>query len=152
MCKSVQYPDPADSTKTLCRFNAPGHVEDTQLGANVRREVFLIFKEAVNNIVKHSQCSEVRLELAVEDGWLMLSIEDNGKGFDPALVKASTGYLSSQRSGGNGLASMRRRAKEMGGEFDIETGVGQGATMSLRMPIRQGSDLTRAAINAGGCR
>jgi len=56
---------PAFSNPIAFRFNAPGHVEDKQLGASVRREVFLIFKEAVNNIVKHSQCSEVRLERPV---------------------------------------------------------------------------------------
>ena len=117
------------------RFRAPLLERDIQLGANVRREVFLIFKESVNNVVKHSESSEVILDLVIEGDWLALDISDNGKGFNPALVKADTGYLTSQSRGGNGLASMRRRARELGGQFEIKTNIGQGTTMSLRLPI-----------------
>jgi signal transduction histidine kinase len=120
------------------RFRAPLLERDIQLGANVRREVFLIFKESVNNVVKHSESSEVILDLAIEGDWLALDISDNGKGFNPALVKADTGYLTSQSRGGNGLASMRRRARELGGQFDIKTNIGQGTIMSLRLPISHG--------------
>lgn len=123
------------------RFRAPILDRDIKLGANVRREVFLIFKESVNNVVKHSESSEVILDLAVEGDWLALDISDNGKGFNPSLVKADTGFLSSQSKGGNGLASMRRRARELGGQFDIKTNIGQGTTMSLRLPISQGVSL-----------
>lgn len=138
------------------RFRAPGLERDIQLGANVRREVFLIFKESINNVMKHSDCSEVIMEMDVEDGWLTLSISDNGKGFDPVLVKADTGYLTSQSTGGNGLASMRRRAREMGGQFDILTSKGRGTTMTLRMPIGQSacgiSETVAHAVHAGGDR
>lgn len=116
-------------------FRAPQMDRNIQLGANVRREIFLIFKESVNNVVKHSESSEVILDLAVEGDWLALDISDNGKGFNPALVKADTGYLTSRSKGGNGLASMRRRARELGGQFEIKTNVGQGTTMSLRLPL-----------------
>jgi signal transduction histidine kinase len=117
------------------RFRAPAGERDTMLGANVRREVFLIFKESVNNVMKHSDCSEVVLDLSISNGWLALSITDNGKGFDPQLVKADTGYLTSQFRGGNGLASMRRRARELGGQFEVITSKGRGATVSLRLPV-----------------
>ena len=117
------------------RFQTPAIERDIRLGANVRREVLLIFKESVNNAVKHSQCSEVILNFSVEAGWLELSISDNGKGFDPALVKADTGFLTSARKGGNGLASMRRRAREMGGQLEITTSEDSGTTLSLRLPL-----------------
>jgi signal transduction histidine kinase len=116
------------------RFRAPAVDQDTALGANVRREVFLIFKESVNNVLKHSDCSEVVLDLSITNGWLALGITDNGKGFNPQFVKADTGYLSSQLRGGNGLASMRRRARELGGQFEIITSKGRGTTVSLRLP------------------
>jgi signal transduction histidine kinase len=133
------------------RFRAPSLQHDIQVGANVRREVFLIFKESLNNIVKHSECSEANIELAVEGGLLTLSVSDNGKGFNPALVKADTGYLSSQLRGGNGLASMRRRAREMGGQFEIVTSNGRGTSMSLSIPIAHAlSGAEAAAIHAGG--
>ena len=117
------------------RFHAPAHGRDIQLGANVRREVLLIFKESVNNTVKHSECSEVILNLSVESGWLALSISDNGKGFDPALLKADTGFLTSVRKGGNGLASIRRRARDLGGQLEIITRAGRGTSLSLRLPL-----------------
>jgi signal transduction histidine kinase len=133
------------------RFRAPVSGPEVQLGANVRREVFLIFKESINNVVKHAECSEVKLDLSVEADWLTLRISDNGKGFNQALVKADTGFLTSQHHGGNGLASMRRRARELGGQFEIITHRGRGTRMSLRLPI--GHTLpaaTGAAIHVGG--
>jgi signal transduction histidine kinase len=122
------------------RFDGPGTERETRLGANVRRETFLIFKESINNIVKHADCKEVILDLSIEDGWLTLTITDDGTGFDPSLVKASTGYLTSQRRGGNGLASIRRRTKELAGHLDITTRSGLGTTVSLRVPIGFGLD------------
>jgi signal transduction histidine kinase len=116
------------------RFRAPAVDQNISLGANVRREVFLIFKESVNNVLKHSDCSEVDLDLSVSNGWLALSITDNGKGFNPQFVKVDTGYLSSQLRGGNGLASMRRRARELGGQFEIITSQGRGTSVLLRLP------------------
>lgn len=116
------------------RFQTPAAGQDISIGANVRREVFMIFKESINNILKHSDCCEVVLDLSITNGWLALNITDNGKGFNPQFVKADTGYLSSQLRGGNGLASMRRRARELGGQFEIVTSKGRGTTVSLRLP------------------
>ena len=116
-------------------FRTPNARREISLGANTRREVFLIFKEAINNMVKHSECREVMLDLELESDWLSLRMSDDGKGFDPALAKAGTGMLSSQMRGGNGLASMRRRARELGGELKVETDEGQGTTLLLRLPI-----------------
>lgn len=117
------------------RFSAAEASDEIQLGANLRREVFLIFKESVNNIAKHSECSEAVSEVQIADGWLTLKISDNGRGFNADLIKADTGYLSSQSRGGNGLASIRKRAAEMGGEFDIVSGKGDGTTSTLKVPV-----------------
>ncbi len=116
-------------------FRTPDVQREIPMGANVRREVFLIFKEAINNMVKHSECREVMLDLEVKSDCLSLKMSDDGKGFDPAMAKASTGMLSSQMRGGNGLASMRRRARDLGGELKVETDEGQGTTLLLRLPI-----------------
>ena len=135
------------------RFRTPVSCAEVQLGANIRREIFLIFKESINNVVKHAECSEVKLDLAIEADWLTLKISDNGKGFNPALVKADTGFLTSQHRGGNGLASMRRRARALGGEFEIITDSGRGTQMSLRLPIGRGlAGAAEAAIHTGGDR
>jgi ligand-binding sensor domain-containing protein/signal transduction histidine kinase len=116
-------------------FRASDSELDIELGANVRREVFLIFKESVNNVVKHSGCTRAEIEFQIEDDWLVLKVTDNGKGFEsmPALDDSAT-VISSAR-GGNGLPSMRKRAQEMGGEFQIASRIGQGTTATLRVLV-----------------
>lgn len=109
------------------RFRAPeAAAVDPRLGANIRREVFLIFKESVNNLVKHSCCTEAEIEFQVTDSWLLLTVSDNGKGFDP-----------SKDVDGHGLMSMRERASSIGGEFDLVSGEGGGTTITLRVRLVQ---------------
>jgi len=115
------------------QFHAPQSEQDVQLGANLRREVFLIFKESVNNIVRHSQCTEARAEFFTEDGHLTLNISDNGRGFDPAHIR--TEVLRSSARGGRGLGSMKQRAAELGGEFNVTSCLERGTTVSLNVPI-----------------
>ena len=65
-------------------LSAPGDEADIKLGADTRHEVFMIFKESVNNIVRHSECTRADVEFKVEQGRLVLKLSDNGRGFDPA--------------------------------------------------------------------
>jgi PAS domain S-box-containing protein len=109
--------------------------EDLQLGANVRREVFLIFKESVNNVVKHSQCTEAAAHFSIKDDRLLLEIKDNGQGFQAADLNETAPVRV-----GNGLPSMRQRAAELGGEFKIISTYGEGTTISLSVPTRVGGD------------
>jgi signal transduction histidine kinase len=108
-------------------FHAPASSYDITLGANARREVFLIFKEAVNNLVRHSSCKTAAIDLRVERGWLMLTISDDGRGFD-----------ATRATEGNGLESMRTRAKKLGGELDIVTRKGSGTVLTLKVPTGSG--------------
>ncbi len=117
------------------QFRAPDSEHDIELGANVRREVFLIFKESVNNVVKHSGCTRAEIEFQIEGDWLVLKVCDNGKGFDSkAALDYSAAVITSAR-GGNGVPSMRKRAEEMGGQFQIVSGIGEGTTATLRVLI-----------------
>ncbi len=81
-------------------FSEPDEENDIPLGANIRREVFLIFKESVNNLVRHSACTEVKIDFQIAEGALKLTVSDNGKGFDV-----------SQDSEGHGLSSMRQTSR-----------------------------------------
>jgi signal transduction histidine kinase len=99
-----------------------------QLGANMRRELFLIFKESVNNMVKHSGCTQAEIEFKIEGDHLSLMLHDNGQGFDV-----------SRESEGHGLLSMRERTKGLGGEFAIVSGNGGGTTVTLEVPIGHGT-------------
>jgi two-component sensor histidine kinase len=104
-------------------FRASVPEQDIKLGADVRRQTFLIFKECVNNIVRHSGCTEADIELRLDGPWLVMKLADNGKGFDPAEAKA-----------GHGLASMRRRAAALGGQLQIASNNGRGTIVTLRIP------------------
>ena len=97
---------------------------DARVTAETRREVFLIFKEAVNNIIKHSGCSLAEAHLTLNHKMLILEVSDNGRGFDPVHVRA-----------GEGLASMRRRAEKIGAEMEVTAKPGEGATVRLRAPL-----------------
>jgi signal transduction histidine kinase len=105
-------------------FSAPEAQHDIRLGADMRREVFLIFKESVNNMVRHSGCTEANIEFLIESGWLELKIRDNGKGFEP-----------DREGDGNGLVSMRQRTARIGGTLDISSNHGKGTVVRLRAPL-----------------
>jgi ligand-binding sensor domain-containing protein/signal transduction histidine kinase len=105
-------------------FSAPAADRDLKLGADMRREVFLVFKEAVNNIVRHAQCTQAEVDFSRDRDWLALRISDNGKGL-PACESGA----------GHGLVNMRSRARTLGGEVNIDSAAGCGTTIDLRIPL-----------------
>jgi ligand-binding sensor domain-containing protein/two-component sensor histidine kinase len=106
-------------------FRAPGSHDDSKLGANVRRDLFLIFKEAVNNIARHSGAKHVEIDLQVERTSIALTVRDDGGGFDPEKINE-----------GQGLASMKRRAQNLGGDLTIASQGGTGTELALRFRRR----------------
>jgi len=119
------------------RFHAPEGEQDPRLGADLRRELFLIFKESINNLVRHSSATEVEIDLGIDRRTLSLRVQDNGRGFDPALN-------SQAESEGNGLRNMRARAVRLGGELEISSAPGEGTTVSLRVPLTRHSWFERS--------
>ena len=109
------------------RFRAPDAETDIQLGANIRREVFLIFKESINNMVKHSGCTRADIEFSLGNDHLYLRLTDNGQGFDAA-----------RDNDGHGLMSMSDRAKGLGAELEIISHPDSGTTIILQVPLTQG--------------
>ena len=109
-------------------FNAPA--SDLKLSVGVRRDVLLIFKEAVNNAAKHSDCSQVRIDFRCENSVLRLSIADDGKGFD-----------SAENYDGQGLRSMTRRADALGGNFKIDSRNGGGTIVEFRLSLPKASQV-----------
>ncbi|HEX8423059.1 MAG TPA: two-component regulator propeller domain-containing protein [Pyrinomonadaceae bacterium] len=120
------------------RFRAPDAEQDMRLGADLRREVYLIFKECVNNLVKHSECREAELELRIVNHWIVLRIADDGRGFN-ATQTAGSSNGNGVSLGGHGLLSMRRRAVALGGTFEVESERGRGTTSTLKVPARRRS-------------
>jgi ligand-binding sensor domain-containing protein/signal transduction histidine kinase len=103
--------------------------QDVRLGAELRREVYLIFKECVNNLVKHSGCDQAELAFSFNGSFLMVSINDNGKGFTPADPGKNGGL------GGQGLTNMQRRARALGGSLKIDSEIGRGTKVTLKVPV-----------------
>jgi len=97
------------------------------LGPDIRRDVFLIFKETLHNIVRHSRATRVVVELGHRGRDLVLRVEDDGVGFD-AERREPLGR-------GQGLDSMMRRAAGLGGRLTVAAGVGAGTRISLAVRV-----------------
>ena len=121
----------------MLKFDAPAADGDVALGANLRREVFLIFKESVNNVAKHSGSSSARVRLHMDGDWLELEVADDGKGFDCSRDDEDVARGATASKGGNGIPSMRKRAREIGGRFEITSTEGQGTAAILRVSIQK---------------
>jgi signal transduction histidine kinase/streptogramin lyase len=105
-------------------LDSPKPSQNVKLNAEIRREVFLIFKEGINNIARHSGCTTVKSSLGIERGTIVLDLCDDGHGFDEANIDR-----------GHGLDSMRQRAEKLGGKIDLKSQQGVGTTVTLTAPI-----------------
>jgi len=95
-------------------------IEGTSLSMEYRKNIFLIFKESINNILKHAQCTAITVLVKPQGRKISFVISDNGKGFE-------TGTESSR----NGLKNIERRAAEMGGELTITSSPDNGTMIKL---------------------
>jgi len=111
-------------------FSAPAEQLDLKLPPHVRRELYLVVKESVNNIARHSGASSATIALRLAQRELRLTVADNGRGFDV-----------SSPVDGHGIASMRKRAAAVGGQLTITSAPGKGTTVSLsaRLDLRRGT-------------
>lgn len=105
-------------------FQAPDSAGELKLDVEMRRDLYLIFKEAVNNAARHAACSAVSIEVRAGGAQIFLAVSDDGKGFDPAEL-----------SEGHGLLSMRNRAGSLGGDLVIESEPGKGSRVRLTIPV-----------------
>ena len=103
-------------------FEVDENLKNAQLPMLVRKNFYLIFKEAINNLVKYSGASSVLISLYEKDKEIVLSIYDNG-----------IGIAENHESQGNGLMNMKKRAKEIRAHLRIETAIGKGTKIELRL-------------------
>lgn len=106
------------------QFKTPEASPDLKLGADLRRELFLIFKESINNMARHSECTVASVDLTVEAGLLVLQMTDDGRGIDEGQIAEGTG-----------LDSMRQRAEKLGGRFQVSSRDGGGTRIILKVPL-----------------
>ncbi len=79
------------------QFRASSEEQDLEMSAQIRRQVFLIFKEMLHNVLRHSACSEIKIDFSLESGELFLKVRDNGRGFEPGVVTKATGCAVSRQ-------------------------------------------------------
>lgn len=108
-----------------CRLHVADAFPATPLDSRVRHGVFLAFREALNNAVRHSGATEVRIDMAVAGDQLHISVADNGKGFGTVA----------DLPGQDGLASMRQRMQNLGGQCEVKSQAGQGTSIEFRLPL-----------------
>ena len=110
----------------------PPELETVKLNAEQRRQLLLIFKEALNNVVRHAECVNVTLSLALEGRALAGEVRDDGRGFQ----LEGTDQFSGNGRGGNGLKNMRARVAQLGGEISIASLPGQGTCLTFKVPLK----------------
>jgi ligand-binding sensor domain-containing protein/two-component sensor histidine kinase len=113
------------------QFVVPENLKNIALGADQRREIYLIFKECINNLAKHSGASVAEIAVRLENENLIIEVKDNGRGFD--VAEKSGGSQNS--FGGNGLINMQKRARKCGGDFRIDSAIGKGTSIALEIPV-----------------
>lgn len=100
------------------------HIFDLLPDLNMRRHIYLIFKEALNNIIKHSNANEASILLSTEDKKFIMIVADNGKGFNEEEIIQ-----------GEGLKNLRNRAAQVGAQILIESNGGKGTKIILEVPL-----------------
>jgi signal transduction histidine kinase len=108
-----------------CRLEVDAEIPQTAFALEDRRSLFLAIKEALNNAVRHSAATEVRLTLHVENGEVQVSVEDNGKGFD----------VSGRDLSRTGVSSMMQRMAEVGGACRVISRPDAGCRVELVLPF-----------------
>ncbi len=112
-----------------CRYEIAPQADHADLEPELRRNILLIIKESLNNIVKYSQAVEVIIQLNITGTFLNLSIKDNGKGFDVETIQK-----------GNGLQNIQYRVKQCGGNINIVAADNEGTSIICHFPVTTFSD------------
>jgi signal transduction histidine kinase len=108
-----------------CRLQVAESFPDYPLDSKLRHGIFLAFKEALNNVVRHAGATEAQVKMEVAGNQLVIAIRDNGRGLQAAGAA----------SGQDGLAGMRERLRQLGGECRIASEAGQGTTVEFRLGL-----------------
>jgi ligand-binding sensor domain-containing protein/signal transduction histidine kinase len=125
--------------KIRCRLIVPAHLPNVPLTADIRHNLFMVLKEALNNIVKHADATEIWIQIAVEPKTFIFSVKDNGKGFDfDSKLDRDAGSQTDNTSrslGKNGLLNMRQRVGNIGGQLRFQSESGHGTQIELIIPL-----------------
>ena len=110
-----------------CRLDVEAEIPPLPFGLHLRRNLFLAVKEALNNAAKYSEVTELFLRIYRHGAEIVVVVEDDGKGFDLALVSAER----------YGLTNLKQRMAEIGGTFEMSSEPGKGCRVTLKVPLSQ---------------
>jgi signal transduction histidine kinase len=113
-------------TSIQCLFEVDAEMSPAAFNLPLRRSLLMAIKETLNNAVKHSGATELRLKLHWPGQRLVMVVQDNGKGFDPAVVNLER----------NGLTNMNQRMQELGGSCQVTSRPGQGCRVEFNVPLK----------------
>jgi signal transduction histidine kinase len=118
-----------ESTAIRCRLDVPAELPAKALSQLMRRNLFLAVKEALNNAAKHSQATELTVRIELIGFQLKVVVADNGRGFEAAQTHHER----------NGLANMKQRMVEIGGDCEVVSRSGEGCQVSFQMSLKERS-------------
>jgi ligand-binding sensor domain-containing protein/signal transduction histidine kinase len=117
-----------------CRMDLPLPLPAARVEAELRYNLFLALKEALNNVVKHAQATEVWLRLRVEPGTFTLIVEDNGRGLP--VASGATGVRADRIASGSGLANLEARLAAVAGRCKIHSQPGHGTRVEMTVALK----------------
>jgi signal transduction histidine kinase len=132
-----------------CRLDVPLETPAWPLTAEIRHNLFLAFKEALNNVVKHAGATEVRMSVEVRSHDFILILRDNGRGFDRDQPPSSE---SNRISPGNGLRNIEGRISRIGGRCEISSTSGKGTVVSFVIPVPTTAEIPPRNLNGTSSR
>jgi signal transduction histidine kinase len=116
--------DYLSNAQIACRFKIPVEFPRSAMEGRIRHELYLVFKEALHNIVAHAGATEVELQIQASETALEINIRDNGRGFDPAASRS-----------GHGVKNYHERMARLGGICQVTSRPGAGTAVAFKIPI-----------------
>lgn len=114
-----------EDTGLRCQVDAPRDIPDLEVNGDFRHNLFLVVKEAMNNVAKHAQAERVELRIRVNDERLDISVNDDGCGFD----------VEAHRESGNGLGNYDDRISALNGTVNLQGRPGEGTRLDITVPL-----------------
>jgi signal transduction histidine kinase len=114
----------AKAVNSIIEIDDPG--PSLKIPMDMRRDIYLFCKEAVNNALKYSACTEITLNIQLAGNQLSISLADNGIGFDPSLLQYSIR---------NGIGNMKHRVEKHKGVFTLHSASGKGTSISCKISM-----------------
>lgn len=127
------------NTSVDCELRLPQTVSHFPLSSETRHNLFLAFEETLNNVLKHSEATKVKVEMSLNVPKFAIAVTDNGRGFEPAGKPPASSAPRDPRGArvGNGLKNLRQRLADIGGECLIRSQPGQGTTVTMAIRLNQ---------------